>query len=253
MCTIVMLRRPGHRWPLLMATNRDEMRDRHWLRPGRHWPEYPGVVAGLDQLGRGSWLGVNDHGVVAAVTNRTGTLGPDSEKRSRGELILNALGYPDANAAAAGLSQLESLDYRGFNLIIADPSDAYWLSNTGGESRDGILCERVPEGLSMLTDRDLNDRCSDRIGRYLPRFQKAEPPDPDARDGWNIWKALMRDRQFDPDSGPRSAMTLSDGDFATLSSSLIALPAPHRMADIAIEWLFASHASGHNGYYQVEL
>ncbi|MGY9055065.1 MAG: NRDE family protein, partial [Alphaproteobacteria bacterium] len=36
MCTVVILRRPGHAWPLLMAANRDEMRGRAWSPPGRH-------------------------------------------------------------------------------------------------------------------------------------------------------------------------------------------------------------------------
>ena len=48
MCTVVILRRPGHPWPLVFAANRDEMLDRPWRPPGRHWPERPEVVAGLE-------------------------------------------------------------------------------------------------------------------------------------------------------------------------------------------------------------
>ena len=76
MCTLVILRRPGDRWPLLLAANRDEMADRPWRGPGRHWPDRPDVVAGQDLLSGGSWLGLNDHGVVAAILNRVGSLGP---------------------------------------------------------------------------------------------------------------------------------------------------------------------------------
>src|SRR6476659_3255713 len=57
MCTLVILRRPGHRWPVLIGANRDEMIDRPWEPPGRHWPDRPEVVAGLDRLAGGSWLG----------------------------------------------------------------------------------------------------------------------------------------------------------------------------------------------------
>ena len=66
MCTLVILRRPGHAWPVLIGANRDEMIDRESKPPGRHWPDRPEVVAGLDVLAGGSWLGVNDWGVVAA-------------------------------------------------------------------------------------------------------------------------------------------------------------------------------------------
>ena len=86
MCTLVILRRPAHDWPVLIAANRDEMRDRPWRPPARHWPDRPEVVAGLDELAGGSWLGINDHGVVAGILNRVGSLGPAPNKRSRGEL-----------------------------------------------------------------------------------------------------------------------------------------------------------------------
>ena len=49
MCTVVILRRPGHPWPIVFAANRDEMLDRPWQAPGRHWPDRPEVVAGLDR------------------------------------------------------------------------------------------------------------------------------------------------------------------------------------------------------------
>src|ERR671934_2012679 len=100
MCSVVILRRPGHDWPVLLAANRDEMNDRPWLPPGRHWPERPWVVAGLDQQAGGSWLGLNDHGLLAGVMNRAGSLGPAAGKRSRGELVLEALDHADALEAA---------------------------------------------------------------------------------------------------------------------------------------------------------
>jgi uncharacterized protein with NRDE domain len=85
MCTVVILRRPGHDWPLLLAANRDEMRGRPWSPPGRHWPDRPATRAGLDHEAGGSWLGVNDSGVVVAILNRRGSLGTAEGKRSRGD------------------------------------------------------------------------------------------------------------------------------------------------------------------------
>ncbi len=76
MCTLVILRRPDHPWPVVIGANRDEMIDRPALPPARHWPDRPEVVAGLDRLAGGSWLGVNDWGVAAAILNRRGSLGP---------------------------------------------------------------------------------------------------------------------------------------------------------------------------------
>jgi uncharacterized protein with NRDE domain len=57
MCSVVLLLRPGHDWPVIVGANRDEMADRPWAAPARHWPDRPHVVAGLDKLAGGSWLG----------------------------------------------------------------------------------------------------------------------------------------------------------------------------------------------------
>nr|NIR96622.1 NRDE family protein [Gammaproteobacteria bacterium]NIT62340.1 NRDE family protein [Gammaproteobacteria bacterium]NIV19288.1 hypothetical protein [Gammaproteobacteria bacterium]NIY30920.1 hypothetical protein [Gammaproteobacteria bacterium] len=127
MCTLVILRRPDHAWPLIVAGNRDEMRDRSWAPPGRHWDDRPEVVAGLDRIARGSWLGVNDHGVVAVVMNREGSLGPAPGKRSRGELVLEALDHAEAVAGAQAMAELDPRAYRTFNLFIGDPLSAFWV------------------------------------------------------------------------------------------------------------------------------
>src|SRR6266481_2211198 len=131
MCSVVILRRPGDPWPVLLAANRDEMNDRPWLPPGRHWPDRPWVVAGLDRQAGGSWLGLNDHGLVAGVMNRAGSLGPAAGKRSRGELVLEALDHADALEAAEALRALEPRAYRPFNMIVVDNRDAFWIRNAG--------------------------------------------------------------------------------------------------------------------------
>src|SRR5271155_5180323 len=127
MCTLVILRRPEHVWPVIIGANRDEMIGRPAAPPARHWPDRPEVIAGLDRLAAGSWLGINDWGVAAAVLNRHGSLGPAAGRRSRGELVLEALGHADATDAAMALSHLDPDAYRTFNLIVADNRDGFWL------------------------------------------------------------------------------------------------------------------------------
>ncbi|HEX6144454.1 MAG TPA: NRDE family protein [Geminicoccaceae bacterium] len=251
MCTLVLLRRPGHAWPLLLAANRDEMLSRPWRPPERHWPDRPEVVAGQDELAGGSWLGINDHGVVAAVLNRRGSLGPAAGKRSRGELVLDALNFEDAASAAAALADLDPDAYRPFNLIVADPVNAYWLRHAGGlpgfgfRAADGtwreveaahmpreahgaepppsIETRPVPDGLSMITARDLNDPASARNRLHRPRFQAAPLPDPDTSD-WSGWIACLASRDSE-DGDPTNAMTIVTGrDYGTVCSSLVALP-----------------------------
>lgn len=224
MCTLVLLRRPGHSWPLMLAANRDEMTDRPWSPPGRHWPDRPELLAGRDDLAGGSWLGLNDHGVAAAILNRMGSLGPQDGKRSRGELVLEALDHAEAVEAARALAELNPEAYRSFNLVVADPEQAFWLRHGGGTAPIEMIA--LPPGLSMLTAYDLNDRKSPRIRTNLPRFEAAPPPDPE-RDDWASWQGILASRLHDTEAGPLGAMTvLTDRGFATVSSSIIALPAP---------------------------
>jgi uncharacterized protein with NRDE domain len=224
MCTLVILRRPGHDWPVIIAANRDEMADRPWLPPGRHWPDRPETVGGLDMLAGGSWLAVNQHGVAAGILNRMGSLGPLAGRRSRGELVLEAVDHADARVAAEALSALEPRSYRPFNLIVADDRDAFWLRHADPTGIVPVSARPLPVGLSMITSGDLDDPESARIRDYLPRFRAEPPPDPERGD-WSAWQALLASDASDPAAGPRGAMNFTTPDgFATVSSALIALP-----------------------------
>ena len=262
MCTVVILRRPGHDWPLILAANRDEMADRPWLAPGCHWSDRAEVTAGQDELAGGTWLGLNDWGVIAGVLNRPGSLGPKPGLRSRGELPLEALDHAEAHTAAAAMMAIEPLSYRSFNLIVADAKDAFWLGSQGspgdgpGDGDESLQMAPVPEGLSMLTAYDLNDTVSPRIRHFRPLFEAAPAPDPETGD-WAEWQALMgsRDRELaeEKDDEPGGSMTFStEAGFGTVSSSLLALPDPARHG-IKPKWLFAPGPPDKTPYGAVEL
>ena len=72
-----------------------------------------------------------------------GTLGPEDGKRSRGELVLDALDYADAADAARAMVHLDPAAYRPFNLVVADNRDAFWLTLREGAKR--IVAESIPE------------------------------------------------------------------------------------------------------------
>jgi hypothetical protein len=249
MCTLVLLRRPAHEWPVLLAANRDEMMDRPSSPPARHWPDRPDVVAGKDELSSGSWLGLNDHGVVAAILNRTGSLGPADNKRSRGELVLEALDHADARTAAQALADIDPTAYRSFNLVIADNRDGYWLAARNGAF--SIESRPIPEGYSVFTSQDRNEIRAPRIGVYLPRFEAAAIPDP-ARGEWSDWEALMAMRLEDGQTRFDDAMCIvTDRGYGTVSSSLIALPAP--APDARARWRFAAGRPDTTPYETVPL
>ncbi len=248
MCTLVILRRPDHDWPLIVAANRDEMRDRPWRPPARHWPDRRHVTAGLDELAGGTWLALNDDRLVAGVLNRRGSLGPDTEKRSRGELPLDAADHAEAGAAAEALAYLEPASFRTFNLFVGDAESAFWLRSDGEE----VAHLPVPAGLSMITAYDLNDPESPRMRRYRPLFEAAPAPNPESGD-WAAWQALLSESAHDAEAGPGGAMNVDNGSgFGTVSSSLLALPARHRIG-VRPVWLFSAGPPGTQPWRTVEL
>ena len=260
MCTVVILRRPGHPWPLLLGANRDELTDRPWQPPARHWPDRPGIVAGKDDLAGGSWLGLNDSGVVAGVLNRAHSLGPRAGKRSRGELVLEALDHTTASAAATRASLLDPTAFRSFNLVVADRKDAYWLrcaTDEGGETGPPrIEIFELQPGISMITAHDRNDPISARVRNNLPLFEAADTPDPKTGK-WRSWQKILSNRQYPTADGPKAAMTIvTDHGFETVSSSLISLPGlPQSLRGRPAKpvWLFAAGRPDTVPYKPVDL
>jgi hypothetical protein len=245
-CTVIVLRRPGHAWPLILAANRDERLDRPWDPPALFDERIaPGVIAGRDRLGGGTWMGLNRHGVLATVLNRPGTLGPAAGKRSRGELPLIALREPDAAGAAKRLAALDGALWRPFNAILADAHSA-WFARGLGEGHPELL--PLPEGISMVTALDPNDLSSPRTRRHLPRFRAAAPPDPE-RDDWSSWETLLADDGADAEGDPLAALRVPPrAGFGTVCSSLAALSANGRAV-----WRFAAGSPGQVPFHELPL
>lgn len=172
-------------------------------------------------------MALNQAGVVAAILNRPGTLGPASGKRSRGELPLLALHEPTAEAATRAICALPAADWRPFHMVLADARDAFFIAGFG---EGQAIAEALGEGVAMVTAHPPNDLSSPRTARHLPRFQAAAAPDPDAGD-WSAWEALLAD------SGGATAEALNVpplGGFGTVCASLLGLAADGRRI-----WRFA--------------
>jgi hypothetical protein len=218
-CTVIVLIRPDQ---ILLAANRDERVDRPWDSPAAWWPDRPGIIAGRDRTGGGTWMGINQHGVVATVLNRPGTLGPAIGKRSRGDLPLMALEHTTAKGATDALTNLDATLWRGFNMVLADRTGAWFI---GGVGYGNPRATPLPPGVSMVTAYDPNDLDSPRTAHHLPRFQAAEPT-------WDAWRALLSDQGGDP---TEQINVTPRGGFGTVSSSFMTLTAKGDPI-----WLFAA-------------
>ena len=165
---------------------------------------------------------MNDQALVAAVMNREGSLGPAPGKRSRGELVLEALDHAEAKEAVGALADLHPDAYRPFNLVVADSKDAYWVRH-GGDGE--IRVHSIPPGLHMLSATELDDAGYPRIRSHLKRFRDARVPEPE-QGHWQDWKDLLASRDYPEETGPTAAMNLEfPNGFCTVSSALIGVPA----------------------------
>ena len=234
MCTVVVAIRPSL---ILVAANRDERVDRPWDPPGRYWPDHPDTIAGRDRTAGGTWMGMNRHGVVAAVLNRPGTLGPAAGKRSRGELPLLALDHPTAERAAQAIAELDAAAWRGFNMVLADRAGAIFIRGLG---RGRPQAESLPQGVSMITAHDPNDLSSPRTARHLPRFQAAEP---NGIEDWDTWRTILADRNGE---SAEQINVVARGGFGTVCASFVSLP----VVDQPI-WLFAPGPPDQAGFQPV--
>ena len=82
MCTLIVLHRCFADAELLVAANRDEYLDRPAELPALRVWNGRTVLAPRDARAGGTWLGMNDAGLFAALTNRP-TPRPDPRLRTR--------------------------------------------------------------------------------------------------------------------------------------------------------------------------
>jgi len=132
-CTLIALVRQVPGAPLVVAANRDEFYDRPAEGPALRRMPQGVIVAPRDVRAGGTWLGLNEFGLFAALTNRRGA-DPDPSRRSRGLLVLEALGARSALEAVERIEDrtLRPGTYNPFNLLLADRESAFALS--GGDA-----------------------------------------------------------------------------------------------------------------------
>jgi uncharacterized protein with NRDE domain len=170
-CLIVLAWRAREDFPLVVAANRDEWRDRptdaaHW------WPDHPSILAGRDLRAGGTWMGVTKSGRFAAVTNFRDPADRRTTARSRGELATEyLLSGETPEAFASRLAPRASL-YNGFNLLLGDAASLWYFG-----SREGAAQE-IPPGVHALSNHLLNEPWP-KVTRARETMAKAlRDPDP---------------------------------------------------------------------------
>ena len=132
MCLLAVLSHTVPGAPLMVAANRDELLTRPSVSMTVLNAGSPRILGGRDSVAKGTWLAVNEHGVVAGLTNLPNPSGTDASKKSRGELPLLAAGHTTAESAARTLGrELRAEQYNPCWLLIADRHGVFYLDVTG--------------------------------------------------------------------------------------------------------------------------
>lgn len=129
MCTIVLAKNVFPGFPVVVAANRDELLDRPSETPKMRSET---LFAPRDLQRGGMWIGINKHGVIIGLTNRLDVKSV-SGRKSRGQVVQEALQHTTAASAVKYLKSLTGSHFNGFYLIAADKLESWVFGGNGRE------------------------------------------------------------------------------------------------------------------------
>lgn len=161
MCTLIVRHRPDAAYPTVIAANRDEFYARAWSPP-QVLDTDPRIYGGRDEQQGGTWLGFSEAGVFVGLTNQRNFAGYQSSRRSRGELVLDALRRETLDGLTDYFRGLDASQYNDWNVLFGDGTEL-WVAY--GRAEPGTVeLAQLPAGVHVL--------CNDRLSS--PAYPKAD-------------------------------------------------------------------------------
>lgn len=224
MCTLLVYYQLLETYPIVVAANRDEYYTRKARGP-HVVHQHPHIYAGKDEHAGGTWLGVNEFGLVVGLLNRHSTQPQDPARRSRGLLCLDLLCQNDANAARDVLvAEGRARSYNSFYVFWADVEHAYMAYNEGD-----ITIRALDPGRYMLTNSSLIDLSRVTPAGLADLLAKPAPGSLDALLG-TLQEVCKNHQEMtwvaDPPNehrGNRAICVHAAEQYGTVSSSLLAI------------------------------
>jgi uncharacterized protein with NRDE domain len=228
MCTLIVGHRTQDGESLIVGANRDEALGRPASPPAIVDEEGSRVLAPRDERAGGTWLGLNEEGVFAGLTNRFGRPA-DADRRSRGELVFRALEVPSARESARAIDEIPAVDYNPFHMVVADAETAHVVVSDGEQ----LTCGPVEPGFAVVTERSFGAADNSRK-RVLRR--EVDELERDGGVGLDELREVLSDCSGGIDA---VCVDLEEIDYGTRSSTLLRL-GPEGGADDVEFW----HAEG---------
>ena len=222
MCTVTVVPYGGG---FRVMCNRDERRTRPAALPPRIQRVGTRVAAfPLDPLGGGTWIGVNDAGLVLTLLNRQRVL-PSVRRiarpRSRGFLVRMLLDQGSSAAAVQALSRFDVTEFDPFSLVAIDASHVRVANSDGVD----LGFANAPLAAPMLfTSSSLGDALVE-----APRQRLFERMVVRQRRGWLEAQARFHRHQWR--ARPEISVRMARVDALTVSETVVDVSAEgHRLA-----------------------
>ncbi len=210
------------RYPVIVAANRDEHYDRPSAPPSL-WSTEPNILAGKDLLAGGTWLGVNEHGLLVGILNRRSNSEPDplTQTRSRGLLCLDLLSFKSAADAHAFVNRHEDA-YQPFTVVFVDPKEAWIATNV----RRQIKTHKLAEGLHVYSSAAEFAVRSEKVDRAHVQFARVFEELRSNCSDKSVWVRSLRTVLCDHTLGngsndPRDSICVHGDVAGTVSSTII--------------------------------
>lgn len=222
MCLIAFAWSANDRYPLVVASNRDEFYARSSTPAA--WSDDGHRLSGRDLRGGGTWMGVARDGRFSALTNHRDPRSTRPDAPSRGALPDRVLAPGVEPVAALRAIASEADRYNGFNLLAARWNGVdvgMWIVSAPGESGRARV-ETVAPGIHGLSNARLDSpwpkvvRAKDALAAAL-----ADDPAPDPL--VDRLFALLADEAIAPDDALPSTGVPTDVERA-LSAAFIRMP-----------------------------
>lgn len=156
MCTVSAIgRREGG---VRLVCNRDERPDRPTDPPRRVRCGAQDTLMPIDREAGGTWISVNERGLIFTLLNRTPRSPVANGAVSRGLIIPGCAGAANLDEVAQRLQQLHSESYSPFRLLVIDDSRILEAESVGGISLRWWVLDRP----LMRTSSGLGDHVVER-------------------------------------------------------------------------------------------
>ncbi len=216
MCIFSVIYRVVPECPIFVLTNRDESTERPSVPPQvfPSTPNGPRWFGAADARAGGTWFGINEHGLLAAVTNRKKNQIP-AVPRSRGLLCRDVLAQERATGAVEWvMSELAQHAYAGFNLIVIT-AEAGWVV----EATDSTSATRLTPGIHSVSNGPFRAQDDPRVNLAQMLVRRMV----DEADDWSAYFPKAQQICALPAEDGRPGMCLHRENWGTVGSTIAAV------------------------------